>query len=604
MYKTVRALEALRQCNRVLVRAADEAELLQSVCRLIVEMAGYCLAWVGFAAKDDRQSVVPAGQAGFEKGYLEIVNVTWADSPRGRGPVGTAIRTGKACVIKDIATDPCFAPWRDEAVRRGYASCVGLPLLAGREAFGALTIYAPEPNAFDEKEVALLAELTDNLAYGITTLRTRAEKDQAEKALKLSHDELEQRVTERTAELAEVNARLEKEITERLRAEKVIQESQNRYRILFEESPLSLWEEDFSRVKDFLDSQRAAGVTDFREFLEQHFEAVMQCVDLVRVSDVNKATLKILEASNKEELLDRFGDLLTGQAMGVFREELIALAQGERHFEAESAHRSLSGKMLQVAIYLGVVPGCEQSLSKILVSMLDITDRKQAEAKLEHEKQVLRQLLDAHEKHRQLIAFELHDGVIQLLTGSVMCLEGAIGGLRGRSPEETQAVLEKIVKLLRDSLAEARRLMHGLRPRALDEAGLLAAIDSLVEDAYREGPAQIQYTHDVDFDRLAPPLETAIFRIVQEGLTNARRHSHSPKIRIALAQHDHRLRIEIEDWGKGFDPEQIDQSRFGLKGIRERAELFGGEADIRTVLGQGTCITVELPLVEAAEQEE
>jgi PAS domain S-box-containing protein len=197
-----RALRAISSCDQALVRATDEDGLVSEVCRVIVEEAGYRLCWVGYVERNEARAVRPVAQAGYEEGYLRTVNVTWADTERGQGPVGTAIRSRAPSVFQDVAADPRFAPWREEAVKRGYASVLGLPLLADDDVLGALAIYASEPDAFDEEEVTLLRALADDLAYGILALRTRAERARAEEALRRANDELERRVVERTAELA------------------------------------------------------------------------------------------------------------------------------------------------------------------------------------------------------------------------------------------------------------------------------------------------------------------------------------------------------------------------------------------------------------------
>lgn len=126
-----RALKVLGRCNEAVVRAADETLLLREVCRLLVEDGGYRLAWVGFAEQDPAKTVRPVAQAGFEEGYLETVTITWDDSERGRGPTGTAVRTGRPAVVRNMLTDPAYTPWREEATRRGYASSIALPLTAG-----------------------------------------------------------------------------------------------------------------------------------------------------------------------------------------------------------------------------------------------------------------------------------------------------------------------------------------------------------------------------------------------------------------------------------------------------------------------------------------
>lgn len=166
-----RALKVLSRCNKAIVRATDEGALLKEVCRLLVEEGGYRLAWVGLAEQDPAKTVRPVAQAGFEDGYLETVTLTWDDSETGSGPTGTAIRTGRPMVVKNILVDPAYAPWREQAVQRGYLSSIALPLVDEGQTFGALNVYAAEPDAFAPDEVQLLSELADDLAYGIKTLR-------------------------------------------------------------------------------------------------------------------------------------------------------------------------------------------------------------------------------------------------------------------------------------------------------------------------------------------------------------------------------------------------------------------------------------------------
>jgi PAS domain S-box-containing protein len=181
-----RALKTLSSCNEVLVRTRDESELLKNICQNLIDIGGYRLAWVGFAEQDKAKTVRPVAQAGFEEGYLENAKITWADTERGQSPVGTAIRTGTLDIARDFRIDPRLKPWRDEALKRGYVSNIGLPLKANLHPFGVLAIYASEPDAFDDDEVKLLTELANDLAYGIITLRTRAERKRVEEALRES----------------------------------------------------------------------------------------------------------------------------------------------------------------------------------------------------------------------------------------------------------------------------------------------------------------------------------------------------------------------------------------------------------------------------------
>ena len=185
-----RTLQTLYQCNQALVHATDEYELLQAACRILVDAGGLRMAWVGYRELDLEKSIRPVAQAGYDEGYVESVKATWEDTERGHGPTGTAIRTGKPTWTKNIETDSSIAPWRDEALKRGYRSNISLPLISDGKPFGALTLYAEQSSAFDERAVELFTELADNLAYGVTALRTRAERSRAEHALREAQGEL------------------------------------------------------------------------------------------------------------------------------------------------------------------------------------------------------------------------------------------------------------------------------------------------------------------------------------------------------------------------------------------------------------------------------
>ncbi len=182
--QTNRALKTQSAGNQCLVRATEEPSLLDAMCRVIVETGGYRLAWVGFALEDEHRTILPVAQAGYEEGYLATLNLTWADTERGRGPSGTVIRTGKPSIARNVQTDSAFAPWRGEAIKRGYASCIAMPLRVHQKTIGNLNIYAAEPDAFDPEEVALLSEMANDLAYGIETLRTRVEHKQAHETIR------------------------------------------------------------------------------------------------------------------------------------------------------------------------------------------------------------------------------------------------------------------------------------------------------------------------------------------------------------------------------------------------------------------------------------
>ncbi len=175
-----RALRVLTTVNQALIHGESELTLLNLVCKALVDLGGYQLAWVGSLEHDDAKSVRPVAQYGAAEGYFDHAAISWADTERGRGPTGSAARTGAVQVCRDISVDPRMLAWRDEALRRGYASSIALPLTEGAGTIGVLTIYSKEVNAFDDEEVALVQELAADLSFGILTHRSNLQRRQAE----------------------------------------------------------------------------------------------------------------------------------------------------------------------------------------------------------------------------------------------------------------------------------------------------------------------------------------------------------------------------------------------------------------------------------------
>jgi PAS domain S-box-containing protein len=201
--QTHRALRVLSQCDSAVVHATEEQALLNEVCRIAVGPAGYVFAWVGYADNDEARTVRSVASAGNAEGFLDRIYVSWADNEFGRGSIGPAIRTGKPVVVRRLREQTTFVQWHNELASRNFESIMSVPLCQGDSVYGALAIYAREPEAFDSSEVGLIAELGENLAHGIASLRARAERAEAIAALERARNELEDRVRQRTAELVE-----------------------------------------------------------------------------------------------------------------------------------------------------------------------------------------------------------------------------------------------------------------------------------------------------------------------------------------------------------------------------------------------------------------
>ncbi|MGZ3158143.1 MAG: EAL domain-containing protein [Burkholderiaceae bacterium] len=198
----VRVLRTLSACSRVVIRATDEIQLLDEICRTMVTAGGYTHSWIGYAREDAYKTVEPMAKVGFKAGNIGIDNVSWSpDLPEGNGVFGQAIRTGKPAVIRDAMHASAMAVWHDAAVLYNYNSLLGLPISVEGKIIGAIGFYSSEADRFDVQEIQLLSEVASDLSYGISVIRLRKERDEAQAQLVQANWILEERIKERTAAL-------------------------------------------------------------------------------------------------------------------------------------------------------------------------------------------------------------------------------------------------------------------------------------------------------------------------------------------------------------------------------------------------------------------
>ncbi len=267
------------------------------------------------------------------------------------------------------------------ALQKQYdiASLFIVPLIIRDEVIGTLGLSSAEPRDFGADEIALAQSAT------------------------------------RAASQALENARLfesaQNELAERKQMESALRESERRFKGLFEDAPISLWEEDFSLIANYIEGLRQTGITDWRAFFESHPEVVAECATMVKVVDVNKETLRLFKAKSKDDFLMGLDKVFCEESFPVFGEELIAFAEGKNHFAGETTNQTLAGDRIQVAVSWALAPGTDQIAARLFVSLNDITERKRAEHALYQANEKLKDYVIELERYNQenILISEMND---------------------------------------------------------------------------------------------------------------------------------------------------------------------------------------------------
>lgn len=406
-------------------------------------------------------------------------------------------------------------------------------------------------------------ELIGGVALDITTVK------QTEEQLRQLNEQLELRVQERTAELSAANHELNLRVKELEQAQSALRKSENRYRRLTDQSVMA--------TQVFSTDGKVSAVNRAWEQLWG--------LTLEDVSDYN-----VLEDPQLRDL-------------GLMRNILRAFA-GEASPVEEAPYVPPRGSRAgeecwSRAVAYPVKDETTGEVEEIVIVGHDITNEKRALQRLNQEERLLRKLFDLHEAERRLLAYEIHDGLVQEMVGVKLLVEAAKHQVESGGAGAIE-MLTTACNVSRSTIVEARRLISGLRPLIIDERGIVDSIQYLIEEHLAMSPGYtIHFDHQVGFRRLVTLMETTVFRIIQESLANVRRHSGASHVAISLRQEDQRLSVSIRDNGCGFDLATIAGDHFGIDGIRKRAQIFGGWAKIITKPGQGTTIHVEVPLTEA-----
>jgi PAS domain S-box-containing protein len=406
------------------------------------------------------------------------------------------------------------------------------------------------------------------------------------------------------------------DISERKQADAELRASERRYRNIFQTAGVSIWEEDFSQVKAAIDDLKARGVRDFAQYLAKNPEFVQQAIAMVRIVNVNDTTVKLLGAAHKDELLVSLHKIFVPETEGVFRQELIAIAEGRTFFEAETVLRTLKGDRLSVLLTIAF-PSETDTLDSVLVSMMDVTERErmnealhQAQAELAHVTRVttLGQLTAS-------IAHEVNQPLAAIVTNGEACLRWL-----GHDPPQLDEVRGAVENMIDDGM-RASEVVSGLR--ALSKKTEPQRTRLNLNDVTREVIPLVErevFNHRVSLRlELAPALSPVLAdrvqlqQVVMNLLINAIQAMASVSDRarellIRSRQLDgDQVLIEVEDSGIGIAPEnmsqlftafyttKLDGMGMGLSICRSLIEAHGGRIWAARNAGPGATFAFTLP---------
>lgn len=332
-----------------------------------------------------------------------------------------------------------------------------------------------------------------------------------------------------------------------------------------------------------------------------------------RICLVNPSMTRMLGANNDDAIIGRDLDTFLPYEQVEYASTMLSdsdeTIQDVPPLTFETRLRSLDGTERPVEVHGGPIVWDDKPAIQFICR--DSTERKKAEqehvrlleklAERERRLQYLvEKLIASQEEERRRVAYEIHDGLAQVASGTLQHLQ-SFASLYHPHEAQVGMKLDQALACAQQVVKEARRVIAGMRPTALDDFGLASALRMQVENLRSDG-WDVSYEESVPGNRLPPAIETALFRVAQEALNNIRKHAACTRVRLALVSDEHSARLEVQDWGCGFDVQQLPHAgsnnghHIGLLSMEERVSLLEGELTITSQLGEGTLVIARVPL--------
>lgn len=267
-----------------------------------------------------------------------------------------------------------------------------------------------------------------------------------------------------------------------------------------------------------------------------------------------------------------------------------AIESGADRWTSEYRYQRVDGSYAFVLDRALLARDACQRLTRVLGALQDVTSQKESELRLRERELTIRSMFELQERERRLVSHDIHDGLAQTIFGALMNIEAT----RAQLEDDEGSGLDLALELMRKAVRECRRLINDLRPMVIEESGIEESIRHLIANSLGMFVCSFKFDCELESARFEPLFEGAVFRIIQEAVSNAIRHGQATCVSISLRQKDCDLEIQVDDDGVGFDSDQVPPDRFGVRGIQERARLFHGAANFSHLPSRGTRVSVHL----------